>query len=199
MEIANSLYYTFSTIAQVLAGYIALCGVFVIFKVQELKRMQFIQVLHFTSYLNGISGVQRAGTFHGQCPNIAVTLQTLHQSECLGGMESEMKKILEDTDVAKNIEFKSLQRMKSVFDNIDSKRLRILLWTKFSIVLGVLTILYSLTMLTLVPYLTGSSKTCLCYLIGTGFVGLLLSICPMTYVIFYSLNEKNYLIRKLTT
>ena len=38
MVITNALYYTLSTTAQVLAGFIALSGVFVIFKLQELEK-----------------------------------------------------------------------------------------------------------------------------------------------------------------
>ena len=93
----NSLYYTFSAIPQVLAAFIALSGVFLIFKIQELKKMQFLQVQYFYNYLSGVKGLF-SGVFHG-CPTIAVTLQTLHKAECLGGMLEEMDKILLDTNV----------------------------------------------------------------------------------------------------
>jgi|GEM_PF-6519430 len=123
MDITNSLYYTFSTIAQVLAGFIALSGVFVIFKIQELKKMQFLQVQYFYNYLNGVSGMF-IGSFH-DCPTIAVTLKTLHKSECIGGMEEEMEKILEDQNVQKSAELKSLNRLKSIFSKINSVRINI--------------------------------------------------------------------------
>ena len=149
MDISNSLYYTFSAIAQVLAGFIALSGVFVIFKIQELKKMQFLQVQYFYNYLNGVSGMF-IGSFH-DCPTIAVTLKTLHRSECIGGMKQEMEKILADPNVQKSAELKSLNRMKMVFTNIDAVRLNILLWTKISMISGLITILFSLSILPFVP------------------------------------------------
>ena len=84
----NSLYYTFSTIAQVLAAFIALSGVFVIFKIQEFKRIMFLQVQYFYNYLNGVNGMF-ISSFH-DCPSIATNLKTLHISESLGGMLEEM-------------------------------------------------------------------------------------------------------------
>ena len=149
MDISNSLYYTFSTISQVLSGFIALSGVFVIFKVQELKKMQFLQVQYFYNYLNGVSGML-IGSFH-DCPTIAVTLKTLHKSECIGGMEEEMEKILADPNVQKSAEQKSLSRMKTVFTNINSIRLKILFWTKTSMISGLITILISIIILPFVP------------------------------------------------
>jgi len=191
MDISNSLYYTFSTISQVLAAFIALSGVFVIFKIQEFKKIQFIQVQHFYSYLNGVKGLF-IGSFHG-CPTIAVTLKTLHQSECLGGMQDEMEKILKDTNVKESPEFISLNKMKSIFDNVDLVRSRIIKLTKLSIVSGLTTILFSLVILVFVPYIKPNIGVVL-YILG--FSGLVLSIGTMMKVIFSSVNEKNFLIIK---
>jgi hypothetical protein len=159
MDITNSLYYTFSTISQVLAGFIALSGVFVIFKVQELKKMQFLQVQYFYNYLNGVSGMF-IGSFH-DCPTIAETLKTLHKSECIGGMEEEMEKILSDPNVQKSVELKSLFRMKTVFTNINSVRLNILCWTKISMISGLITIVFSLSILPFVPWICKCNSTIL--------------------------------------
>lgn len=124
----NSLYYTFSTIAQVLAAFIALSGVFVIFKTQELKKMMFLQVQHFYNYLNGVKGMV-IGSFH-DCPTIAVDLKNLHKSECLGGMLEEMDKILENEHVKVAGERKSLTRMRNVFYNIEKRRRRLYITNK---------------------------------------------------------------------
>ena len=40
MDIANSMYYTFSTIAQVLAAFLALSGVFAIYQIQRFTKSQ---------------------------------------------------------------------------------------------------------------------------------------------------------------
>lgn len=188
MDITNSLYYTFSTIAQVLAGFIALSGVFVIFKVQELKKMQFLQVQYFYNYLNGVSGLF-IGSFY-DCPTIAVTLKTLHKSECIGGMEEEMEKILAEPNVQKSAEQKNLFRMKTVFTNINSVRLNILYWTKISMISGLTTILFSLSILPFVPCISDCIST---VLYSIAFFGLLISIGSMTKVIFTCLTEKNYI------
>jgi hypothetical protein len=188
MDISNSLYYTFSTIAQVLAGFIALSGVFVIFKIQELKKMQFLQVQYFYNYLNGVRGLF-IGSFH-DCPTIAVTLKSLHHSECIGGIEEEMEKILADPNVQNSAEQKSLNQMKTVFTNINSVRLNILFWTKTSMISGLITILFSISLLPFVPWV------CDCFsfvLYGIAFFGLLICIGAMTKVILTCLIEKNYL------
>ena len=188
MDISNSLYYTFSTIAQVLAGFIALSGVFVLFKIQELKKMQFLQVQYFYNYLNGVPGMF-IGSFH-DCPTIAVKLKTLHKSECIGGMEEEMEKILADPYVQKSAEQKSLNRMKMIFTNINSVRINIIFWTKASVISGLITILFSLGVLPFVPWICDCISITL-YIIA--FFGLIISIGAMTKVILTCLKEINYL------
>lgn len=188
MEIENSLYYTFSSIAQVLAGFIALSGVFVIFKVQELKKMQFLQVQYFYNYLDGVTELV-IGSFHN-CPTIAVTLKTLHKSDCIGGMEEEMEKILANSNVQKSAEQTSLNRMKTIFTNINSVRLNILFWTRISVIAGLITIMFSICILPFVPWICESISIVL-YVIA--FCGLIISIGSMTKVIFTCLTEKNYI------
>ncbi len=189
MDITTSLYSTFSTISQVLAGFIALSSFFITFKIQEFKKIQFLQVQHFYSYLNGVGGLF-IGSFH-DCPTIAVTLKTLHRSECLGGMKEEMEKILNDENVLKSYELKSLTRMKNVFDCVDRVRVTILNYTKFSIITGLFTILFSIVVLIFVPAINAPTSILL-YVIG--IIGLLSSMTSMVYVIFVSLKERNYIV-----
>lgn len=182
----NSLYYTFSTIPQILAAFIALSGVFLIFKIQEFKKMQFLQVQHFYAYLNGVKGMF-IGSFH-DCPTIAVTLKTLHKSECLGGMLVEMDSILGDSNVKKAPELKSLKRMRNTFYNIDKTRRLLLLFAKISIISGVFTIFLSVLILPFVPQINCNQSVIL-YIIG--IFGTLLSIITMTITVFKSFKEKN--------
>ena len=182
----TSLYYTFSTIPQILAAFIALSGVFLIFKIQELKKMQFLQVQYFYNYLNGVRGMI-IGSFH-DCPSIAVTLKTLHKSECLGGMLQEMDSILNDTNVKNAPELNSLKRMRNVFCNIDKIRSQLLFLARISIISGIITILFSVLILPFVPVITCDQSI---FLYSIGFVGTFLSIITMTITIFISFKEKN--------
>ena len=187
----NSLYYTFSTIPQVLAAFIALSGVFLIFKIHEYKKMQLLQVQYFYNYLNGVTGLT-PGSFHG-CPNIAATLKTLHKSECLGGMLAEMDTILNDMNVKKSSEEKSLKRMRNTFKNIDKVRRQLLLLAKISIISGIFTIFISVLILPYIPKISCSQSIVL-YVIG--ITGTLLSIMTMTITIFKSFKEKNLIKRR---
>jgi hypothetical protein len=182
----NSLYYTFSTLPQILAAFIALSGVFLIFKINEFKKMQFLQVQHFYNFLNGVKGMF-IGSFH-DCPTIAVTLKTLHKSECLGGMLYEMDSILNDPNVKKAHERKSLQRMRDTFYKIDKRRKNLLSLAKISIISGILTIFLSILILPIVPTIT-CNQSFILYAIG--LTGTVISILTMTITIFKSFKEKN--------
>lgn len=182
----DSLFYTFSAISQVLAAFIALSGVFVIFKIQELKKTMFLQVQYFYNYLNGVNGMF-ISSFH-DCPSIAIALKTLHKSECLGGMLEEMDKILNDEHVKIASELKSLTKMRNIFVSIDQDRKHLLISTKISIISGTLTIFLSLIVLPLVP-LINIKTSLLLYLIG--LTGTFICILTMTITIFNSFKERN--------
>jgi len=182
----TSMYYTFSTIAQVLAAFIALSGVFLIFKIQELKKMQFLQVQYFYNYASGIVSLN-SSSFHG-CVAIAVKLKTLHQSECLAGMLKEMDLILDNSVVQNSAQLKSLKRMHNIFQKIDRRRKHILLLAKISIISGVITILLSVSILTMVTRIN-ISQSIILFIIG--LLGTFASIMLMTITIFKSLQEIN--------
>lgn len=182
----NSLYYTFSTIPQILAAFNALSGVFLIFKIQEFKKMQFLQVQYFYNYLNGVKGMF-IGSFH-DCPTIAVTLKTLHKSECLGGMLDEMDSILNDSNVKNAPELASLTRMRNIFANIDKVRKNLLYLAKISILSGIITIFFSIFILPIVPQIN-CKQSIILYIIG--LLGTLISITTMTITIFKSFRERN--------
>jgi hypothetical protein len=189
MQIENSIYYTFSTIAQLLAAFISLSGVFLIFKVQEFKKMQFLQVQYFYNYLNGVKGLF-IGSFH-DCPTIAVNLKTLHKSECLGGMDLEMENILRDPNVIASPEKKSLIKMRMTFNYIDQKRRGLIILAKTSIIIGIITIIMSLMILPLAPWINSHQSYILFIL---GIFGCGLSVIIMATGIFKSFEETNYLV-----
>lgn len=144
MENFNSIYYTFSTIAQVLAGFIALSGVFVLFKLQELNKMQLIQAQYFYNYMSGSGLVE--SSFHG-CPSIAANLKNLRLAESTAGMMEEINFILSDDNVKKIYQYKSLQSWKTIIEKVERYKNKIKALTFISIVLGIITIIYSLIIL----------------------------------------------------
>lgn len=150
-----------------------------------------MQVQFFYNYMNNISGLIMS-TFHGT-PIISVKLKTLHQSECIGGMQEEMEKILENKEVTQSAQFKALQQMKSIFDKVNHERKKFIELSKLSIIIGVITIIICLLLL---PFIT--SFVCHNYLIGffcsTAFAGSLSTICIMLRAILLSFKEKDYTI-----
>lgn len=183
----NSLFYTFSTVAQVLASFVALSGAFVIFKIQELKNLQLVQAKYFYNYSNNLANNSPYSSFH-DCPSIVANLKTLHESNYLGGMSEEMKKILQDESVSKTPEFEHLEKIKDKFDNVDVFRRKIICSAKVSAITGIFTIFFSLFVLARANWVIQSNYTCCTYIFG--FLGLAASILTMTYIIFLSLGEK---------
>jgi hypothetical protein len=183
MEYINSLYYTFSTIAQVLSGFIALGGVFILFKIQDLRKMQLIQAQYFYNYMSG-SGLTE-GSFHG-CPSIAVNLKTLRQAESTAGMLDEINYILNDEQVKKIYQFKSLQSWKTIIEKIEKVKSIIKGLATASIIIGVITIIYSIIILSTSHMISGAAfKIVMIF----GISSASLSILLMAYSIVLSLRE----------
>ncbi|NOU18786.1 MAG: hypothetical protein HOO91_14615 [Bacteroidales bacterium] len=183
MEYINSLYYTFSTIAQVLSGFIALSGVFILFKIQDLCKMQLIQAQQFYNYMSG-SGLTES-SFYG-CPSIAADLKTLRLAESTAGMLDEIVYILNDEQVKKIHQYKSLQRWKTIIEKIDILKNKIKILSITSIIIGVLTIIYSIIILS-ITHLINKSDFQIIIMVGISFAGL--SILIMAYCIILSFIE----------
>lgn len=184
----SSLFYTFSTIAQVLGSFIALSGVFVIFKLQELKKMQLFQIQLFINKMSGIhKNLPDTSTLH--CPAIAERLKILWESQYIGGMQDEMEKILKDPFVNETTEKSSLVKLKRRFDNINGKKNLIILYSKLSFFFGLLTIVFSLFVLANSKNIL-SAATCF---FTFGFIGTILTLITMGFVIYYSLEESNFI------
>ncbi len=186
MEKIDSLYYTFSTISQVLAGFIALSGVFVLFKLQEYKKILLIQAQRIYCYLSGFG---EYNSFNA-CPEIAVDLKKLRQAECIGGMQEEICKILDDSKLQNDYRFDSTKKMNDLFVHIDNKRISLINLTKISMIFGILTILFSLIVLSNADNICVENYT-IFYILG--FIGTIVSIITMTIGIFIAFTEKNFL------
>jgi hypothetical protein len=177
MEYYNSIYYTFSTIAQVLAGFIALSGVFILFKIQDLRKIQLIRAQQFYNYMSG-SGLPES-SFHG-CPSIAADLKTLRLAESTSGMLEEINYILNDDNVKKIHQYKSLQNWKSNIEKIESVRTTVKVLTIISIILGVLTIIYSLIVLSLAPMISNSDSMIIKNIgITTATLSMIIMVCSI--------------------
>lgn len=188
MENLNSIYYTFSTIAQMLAGFIALSGVFVLFKLQELNKMQLIQAQYFYNYMSG-SGLTES-SFHG-CPNIAVNLSTLRKAESTAGMIEEINFILSDEKVKNIYQYKSLQSWKTIIEKVEKFKNMIKTLTITSIILGIITIIYSLIILGNAHLICEISSS---LIITIGIVMATCTILIMTFGILLSI--KNFKLLK---
>lgn len=184
METSTSMYYTFSTIAQVLAAFIALSGVFVIFKIQELRKMQLQHVHNFINQVNRIPLLAKSSLYN--CREVSINLVNLHRAECLDGMTNEMNKILDDPIVKGNIILKDIIRIPSIFNDLEVRRINIIRLAKISMLTGVPTILYSIIVLAIVPEVICLNKAL--YIIG--IAGLTTSIFFMMKTIIISLSSE---------
>ncbi len=187
MEFQTSMYYTFSTIAQVIAGFIGLGSVFVLFKFQELKKAQLTSVGFFLDYTKDV--LIYSATY--QCSRVAVKLSILYKSEYIEGMLKEMNLIILDNKVVDNKELKHLLTgVKNNFEKLEYIKSLLKKLTRISIMLGVGTFLYSFILLSNTHFIPKSCSTILMIL------GILLgmsSIFIMTRVIVLSLYDFKFL------
>ena len=179
-----SMYYTFSTIPQVLAAFIALGGVFVIFRVQELKKMLLWQVMEINKILDNT-----------QNPSFSNSkLKYYHACEHIEGMIEEMEHSLSEIrnkGLPQNQ--KRLDRLNlfyEIFMAIELVRKRLIEDTIISLIIGASTLLFSISILPLVHiivnYLTISWLFCV-----IGLAGTFVCIIYMTITILKSLALKS--------
>jgi len=180
----NSLYYTFSTIAQVLAGFLALSGVFVLF---QFERYLTLQTYVIKSY-------------------IKVYLQKYAQSDVLMLILQ-----LEDTIVSNDfsrtynilIEFSENQSIKALGDLskaaisyangiriIQLNKIKLLNLTRASLIIGVSIILYSLVILANVECIIINCVDYRFWFFLVGIIGASVSLGLMSYAILITLKVK---------
>lgn len=180
---ASSLFYTFSTIAQVLAGFIALSGVFVIFKIQEFKRLQKSNCEAFLFLLSLIEGLKFNSYF--QCAGIATRLKNLLDIGITNGIITEMEEILANELVAKSKEKSKLLSIKKMTSAINARKNLIISLTSVSAIVGSIVIVYSILVLFTAP--TDAIR----FHFNICVIGLLITISLMIVVILMSLIEVN--------
>jgi len=182
---ATSMYYTFSTIAQVLAAFLALSGVFVIFKIQYFKKAMLFQANEFFQIIVSVNN--KKGFVLGSNAKKVDPLRSMIESESIKGIHKEMHNLFKDTDlvIGHNSEF--LSERISVFKKINNNRKFILGLTIISLIVGVLTIMGSIYILS-----TVHKEICISndWIYRGGFTGTGTSIILMVWAIIISLKEK---------
>lgn len=186
---STSLFYTFSTIAQVLAGLIALSGVFLLFKLQQMSHAQLFQLNRFLKLLPPykIADTSSAVIEYAKFFRYLKQVQELETFTRVGKL---MNQIINNPYVQSDPEkCINLHLVRQNYMLIVISRKRILNLTKVSILSGIITIFYSLLVLSCVSLITYP----LFYIIySIGFFGVFLTIIIMVYIIFYSLGDMNY-------
>ena len=179
MDYKTSLYYTLSTIPQVLAAFIALSGVFVIFKMQEFKNLSLFYLQNFWN---------KACEIQGAYPTLMRNLEQLQKSESTSEIAGEMEIFLNNNSAAEPATIESLKNIFSPTKKLHNSRSRIMCLTYISIPIGVLTIIYSIIILSLVHSILENNFICI---IRLGIIGAIISIVTMTIAIILCLTERS--------
>jgi hypothetical protein len=177
MDYKSSVYYTLSTIPQVLAAFIALSSVFVIFKMQEFNKLLLF-------YLNIFWN--KACEIPGAYPTLMHNLEQLQKSESTSEITEEMENFLNNNSAANPATIESLKNIFSPAKKLHNNRSAIMLLTYISIPIGVLTIIYSIIILSVAHSISENNFICI---IRLGIIGAIISIVTMTLAIILCLKE----------
>lgn len=188
----TSFYYTFSTIAQVLAGFLALSGVFVIYQIQKYTNKQTAYPHFFHDSM--LKKYCNEGT-------VFISLNEL-KSVIDSGNYSESLNYLRTIVLDENLEQKypsyhsnakgTLKLIRTI--EVDKKIL--LLLTKISLVIGVIVILFSLLILANVNYIYINLSEYAFWFFTIGITGAFLCLATMSAAIILSLNNQEFNITK---
>ncbi len=177
----TSMYYTFSTIAQVLAAFIALSGLFVIFKIQSLWKAMLYQANIFYRITQDFNNGDMFIT------NILPILNEAIESNVSKEILSRMDEILKNgSEISGGISSLTLRR--NIFSKINNNRSNILKLTKISLTIGVLTIFLSIFFLSITHNPNFNSH---CWPFIIGLVGVVISVVLMVWAIFISLLDND--------
>lgn len=176
-NIATSMYYTFSTIAQVLAAFLALSGVFTIYKIPQITKAQqgildgFLK--HFK--LQGFDEFKAGLFIHAQLENftlIADKLAELSKQPKITDLDKESRRVV---GASSGIRIREIKKQELI--NL----------TKISMFLGVISIIYSLIIIPSIPCITNGLIDYKNWFIGVDIFVAVATILVMSYGIFASL------------
>jgi hypothetical protein len=177
----TSLYYTFSTIAQTLAGFLALSSVFVLYQIQRYSHIQSVLTDDFVRNVSSNAPIlpkflndKKLQSEFGDFSEIAESLIAFSKDPKIATL-TQVVKI--SVGCAYDLKF------------IESKKNILLTLTKTSIISGVTIILYSFLTLANVPTLILSYISYVPYLFAVGIGGATVSILFMLIGIIISLKK----------
>jgi hypothetical protein len=180
----NSLYYTFSTIAQVLAGFLALSGVFVLY---QFERYLTLQTYVIKSYIKDY--LQKYAH-----PDVLMLIRQLEDTIGLNDFSTTYNSLIEFSE---NTSIKPLGDLSKAaisyansISNIQSNKIKLLNLTRASLLIGVSIILYSLVILANVDYIIINCIDNRFWLFTVGIIGASISLGLMSYAILISLKVK---------
>jgi hypothetical protein len=177
----TALYYTFSTTAQVLGAFLALGGVFVVFKMQSIYNTLLSEAGNFVhlyrsdmQFVNGnhLGGIENA-LEKKDIPSIVVHIN---------------KYILPDNVLPHHGHSSTLIEKADLIDSIIKYRQTIIHLAVIALVIGVYTILHSVVVLILVPVIV-TSWGLIILVVSLGLLGLISSIIISARVIILSLTK----------
>ncbi len=182
MEYLNSMYYTLSTIAQVLAAFIALSGVFILFKLDTFNKLQMKHARALIAILK-TTPVDNNHKFDYFAKPTGV-IQTLIDLETHVGLTKQFKIILENETTKTLKLYPVIAATGEIVFNIDKARRKIKAVTIISVIIGVIAIIYSIIIL--------SIAHTICQSVSQLFIEIdallaAISIATMTYCLVYSL------------
>ncbi len=178
MDYSTSMYYTFSTIAQVLAAFLALSGVFVLFKLQELKKMQIGEANRYLTRIKYLISLK-----YNKISSI--NLETSISAESIPNIIYEMNSLINEKEFADYVHLPTLkiniQRVLIINEQKDVLKKV----TKISFYTGIVTIIYSIIILSC----THLISSFLSIIFITGIMLTITTIVLMLWVILKSFKE----------
>lgn len=181
----NSLYYTFSTIAQVLAGFLALSGVFVLYKFEQYLTLQTFIIRSFIKeYLEKYNENEAIRLIRDLEDSIGlndlskISIKLIRFSESI--YIKPLGTLSEDTKLFAN-----------VISTIEKNKIKLLKLTKASIMVGLSIILYSFAILVNVDYIILHLAKYRFWFFAPGILGASLCLGLMSYLILISLKIKS--------
>ena len=185
---ANTLYYTFSTISQTLAGAIGLLGAFVLYRIQSLneamrnnskvlkeKMPVIIAGYHKSDYINSVNASL----------DISFAKENYNEFiEIANNIKDENNKFFE-TDTAKN--FLKIASASIHFFPLKNNLIKEL---KKALILTVILISYSVIVLALTPIIVNSCNILPAIILTLGVFGMVLCLVLYSNIVYTAIKEK---------
>ena len=180
-NIDTSMYYTFSTIAQSLAGFLALSGVFVLYQIQRYSHIQSVLV---DAYIREVDSKYKIlpkffedKKIQSEFGDFTEIANGLIEFSCHPEIAPLKEVVKLSKGCATDLRF------------IQTKKKTLLILTKIAIIVGVLVIIYSFLILANVPTIVLSYNSFISYLFAYGIVSAIMSIFFMLLGIIISLKK----------